>query len=90
MTRLLVRRALASVLLVWIVASCGFLLAALAPGDVAVMTGGFDATPKRAAVRAEAGLDRPLLVQYGAWLGRLFVATWARPSLSRAGRPDGR
>jgi ABC-type dipeptide/oligopeptide/nickel transport system permease component len=84
-TRLLIRRALASLLLVWIVASCGFLLAALAPGDVAVIAGGIGATPEQiAAMRAEAGLDRPLAVQYGAWLGRLVRGDLGTSFLYRA------
>ncbi len=72
MTRFLVRRALAALVLVWIVASCGFLLAAMAPGDAAILGAGFGATSAQiAAVRAEAGLDRPLVVQYGRWLSML-------------------
>lgn len=85
MTRLLIRRALASVLLIWIVASCAFLLAALAPGDVALMGGGLGATPDQvAAMRAEAGLDRPLVVQYGAWLARLVRGDLGTSFLYRA------
>ena len=72
MARFLLRRALAALLLIWVVASCGFLLAALAPGDVTDVVPPIGASPTRiAAMRAEAGLDRPLLVQYGSWLARL-------------------
>lgn len=85
MTNVLLRRALAALLLIWIVASCGFLLAALAPGDVADMGAGFGATPAQiAAMRAEAGLDRPLLVQYGAWLGKLLRGDLGTSFLYRA------
>ena len=86
MTQLLVRRGLAALLLIWIVASCAFLLTALAPGDVADVTGGIGArTPERlAAMRAEAGLDRPLLVQYGAWLGRVVRGDLGTSFLYRA------
>ena len=64
-----VRRAIGALVLVWVVASCAFLLAAVAPGDG---TGGpFGMSPaERAALRAEMGLDRPILVQYARWAGR--------------------
>lgn len=85
MTTVLLRRAIAALLLVWLVASCGFLLAALAPGDVADMGAGFGATPEQiAAMRAEAGLDRPLVVQYGAWLSRLVHGDLGTSFLYRA------
>jgi len=72
-------------LLIWIVASCGFLLAALAPGDAAVLGSGFGATPAQiAAVRAEAGLDRPLVVQYGRWLSMLVRGDLGTSFLYRA------
>ncbi len=72
MTRFLDRRALAALVLVWIVASCGFLLASLAPGDAIDVRGGFGATPAQIAkMREEAGLNRPLAVQYGHWLSKL-------------------
>ena len=55
-------------------ASVVFALIHLAPGDAVLAAlgeaGGL--TPEQlAAKRAELGLDKPLLVQYGAWLGRL-------------------
>ena len=85
MTQLLVRRGVAALLLIWIVASCGFLLAALAPGDAAVLGSGFGATPAQiAAVRAEAGLDRPLVVQYGRWLSMLVRGDLGTSFLYRA------
>ncbi len=71
MLRFVIRRALAALLLVWVVASCAFLLAALAPGDVARMAAGFGAGPARIeAIRKELGLDRSLVVQYGRWVAR--------------------
>jgi peptide/nickel transport system permease protein len=64
----LLRRALHALILVWVVASLAFLLAAVAPGDPIYPIG----TPPEviAEMRAEAGLDRPLVVQYVRWLGR--------------------
>lgn len=68
----MLRRAVGALLLVWAVASAAFLLAAVAPGDAAHMSAGFGATQTEiAALRAEAGLDAPLAVQYTRWLGRV-------------------
>lgn len=85
MTRLVIRRALASLLLVWAVASCAFLLAALAPGDAADLATAIGASPaQRAALRAEMGLDRSLPVQYGLWLSRLVRGDLGTSFLYRA------
>jgi peptide/nickel transport system permease protein len=55
-----------------------FMLLHLVPGDPAETVAGPDATPDViAAVRHKMGLDRPLPVQYGIWLGNI-----ARISLS--------
>ena len=72
MTHVLFRRALGSLLLIWAVASCAFLLTALAPGDFAEMVAGIGASQEQIdAIRVEKGLDRALVVQYGGWLARL-------------------
>jgi len=84
-THVLLRRALGSLLLIWAVASCAFLLAALAPGDVADMGAGFGASRAQIeAMRLEAGLDRPLVVQYGGWLARLVRGDLGASFLYRA------
>ncbi|MCW0211800.1 MAG: ABC transporter permease [Pseudonocardia sp.] len=45
-----------------------FLLIKLVPGDPATAIAGENATPERLAeIRAQLGLDQPLLVQYGGW-----------------------
>src|SRR5436305_12427747 len=47
-----------------------FSLLKLVPGDIAVTLGGDNASDTRIAeIRRIYGLDRPFLVQYGAWLG---------------------
>lgn len=63
-------RKLPSVTAVALISSAiAFLLPRLAPGDPAVAIAGAEATPEQlAAVRAEFGLDRPLVVQYWEWL----------------------
>jgi peptide/nickel transport system permease protein len=83
--RFLLRRAAAAIVLVWIVASCAFVLAWVAPGDTATLSLGIGASPEAlAAARAEAGLDRPLVVQYGSWLGRLVTGDLGTSLLYRA------
>jgi peptide/nickel transport system permease protein len=67
--RFVVRRALIAGVLVLLVASAGLLLARLAPGD---HLSAFGIDPAVAAAeRHRLGLDRPLVVQYVDWLGRL-------------------
>ena len=64
--RFLVRRVAFAVGLVFVVSSAALLLAAAAPDDMA-----FRGDPTAiAAERHRLGLDRPLLEQYGAWIGR--------------------
>jgi peptide/nickel transport system permease protein len=49
-----------------------FALLKLVPGDIAVTLAGDNATDTRIAeIRKVYGLDRPFLVQYGAWLGKV-------------------
>ena len=50
-----------------------FLLLRLIPGDPAQVILGLRATPERLAiVRTELGLDLPVHLQYGQWLGKLL------------------
>jgi peptide/nickel transport system permease protein len=71
--RLLVRRAAASLLLIVFVVTLTFMLIRAAPGDAADFLIPPDASRDVAArLRAELGLDQPLLVQYGRWLGDLL------------------
>lgn len=68
------RRLLALPLVLLLVTFLTFLLTSLVPGDVVeglILRGGGHPTPEAvAALRAEMGLDAPLLVRYGHWLGR--------------------
>lgn len=61
---------LPSVVFVLIASSIvAFALPRLAPGDVAVVLAGVDPSPEDvAAIRAQLGLDRPLVVQYVEWM----------------------
>src|SRR5947199_8677392 len=72
MGRYVARRLLQSALLVFVVASIVAIFIHLLPGDPAynIVPEG-QATPERIAqVRQQLGLDRPLLAQYGSWIGR--------------------
>jgi peptide/nickel transport system permease protein len=68
--RLLARRFAASLLLIWLVLTLTFVLIRAAPGDAADFLIPPDA-PREVVtrLRAELGLDQPVLVQYGQWLG---------------------
>jgi peptide/nickel transport system permease protein len=66
------RRLLATLPVLLIVAVLVFLLLRLAPGDpAAILAGDAASTEQIARIRAELGLDRPILVQFGIWLGNM-------------------
>lgn len=71
-----VRRILVSLALIWIVATVIFTVIHLVPGDPAELllsSGGMAPDPAAVAeLRERLGLDRPLLVQYGAFLSGLL------------------
>lgn len=69
MLSLIGRRLVALVPVMLVVSFVVFMLSALIPGDVASVVAGEGAPPERVAqVRAELGLDQPLLIQYWDWL----------------------
>ena len=70
MGRLVVRRLLSLVPLLFVVSVLVFGLIVLLPGDRARAIAGDDASPEQVAqVRESLGLDRPIVVQYGHWVG---------------------
>ena len=73
MGRLVLRRLGATVPVLLLVTAGVFLLLHLTPGDPidVMMAESVDATVKET-LRRELGLDRPLHVQYAAWMGRLL------------------
>jgi ABC-type dipeptide/oligopeptide/nickel transport system permease component len=80
-----VRRALAAALLIFIVSSVALILARLAPGN---QFSGFGVDPRLAAAECERiRCNDPVLVQYGAWLGRTVRFDFGQSS--RYGRPVG-
>ena len=83
MLKLFVQRALASIPLLIIATAVTFLLLQLSDTDPAVIRLGDGATEEQyAAVRAELGVDRPVVVQYVDWLGGAvtfdFGTSWVR------------
>src|SRR5687767_4049839 len=73
MVGFIVRRLLATIPVLFIVAVLVFLLLRLTPGDPAAILAGDAATAENiAAIRASLGLDRPLVVQFGIWMGNIL------------------
>jgi peptide/nickel transport system permease protein len=71
MLRLILHRLLLSIPLIFVVTFLTFFLNALAPGDLAQTILQGQGSPEQvAALRAQLGLDEPLLSQYGAWAGQ--------------------
>jgi peptide/nickel transport system permease protein len=74
---LLVQRALSGLAVIVGVVTLMFFLLRLAPGDPALLLVGPAATAEQVASQRHAlGLDRPLPVQYAAWLGRFARGDW--------------
>ena len=72
MGRYLLRRLLASIPVVLFVGVITFSLVHIAPGDPATIIAGEEATPEDVEkIRKGLGFDKPLIVQFGLWLGRL-------------------
>src|SRR5215475_9702653 len=69
----ILRRLLATIPVMGIVALVVFFLLRLAPGDPAAIIAGDDATPAAiTAMRAKLGLDRPVIEQFAYWLAGLL------------------
>lgn len=82
MTLFLLRRAGLLVVSLLAASVLIFLVLRLLPGDVAQTIGGIKATPAQvAAVRHDLGLDRPLPVQYGDWIGGAVTGDFGRSVL---------
>lgn len=62
-----------------------FLLLRLLPGDLAGIIGGVEASPERLdEIRVELGLDRPLVEQYGDWMGGVLTGDFGRSALTNS------
>src|ERR1700716_2064258 len=73
MVSYIIRRVLATMPVMAIVALFVFSLLYIAPGDPAAMIAGDQASPADVErIRQSLGLDRPFLVQFGTWLWRIL------------------
>lgn len=90
MQRYLAGRLLLLIPVLFIISVLVFSLMHLIPGDPAQVLLGFENTDpaQLAAVRRDLGLDRPLYVQYGIWLGRVLSGNLG--TSVRTGRPIAR
>src|SRR6202035_1547107 len=69
----LIRRILAAIPVMAVVALFVFLLLRLTPGDPAAILAGDNATPEQLErIRASLGLNQPLYTQFFTWIGRLL------------------
>ncbi|MGH7761602.1 MAG: ABC transporter permease [Candidatus Dormibacteraceae bacterium] len=79
MTAYILRRLLLMVPVAFLVTVGVFMLIHLSPGDPALVMLGEDRTPQAIAeIHSELGLDKPLYVQYGIWLGHIVHGDWGR------------
>ncbi len=86
MTRYVVRRLLATIPVLFLVTVVVFSLINLVPGDPALVIAGGEADRAAIeAIRKQLGLDRPVVVRYVQWLGRLVQGDFGRSV--RDGRP---
>ena len=80
----ILKRILATIPVMVIVAIFVFLLLRLTPGDPAAILAGDAATPAQLErIRDSLGLNDPLLVQFGTWMGQLFGTSPPRRSRRR-------
>ncbi len=79
MSAFLLQRLLAAAGTLWLATALVFGAMLLVPGDPAQTILGLDASPEALqALRGELGLDRPPVVRYGEWLGRVVRADLGR------------
>lgn len=70
----LLRRIVATIPVLLVVAVLVFLMLRLAPGDpAAILAGDAASTDQIARIRAELGLDRPIPVQFAIWMGNVLT-----------------
>ena len=80
---MLLRRFAGGVLMLWLISVLVFATIHVLPGDAATSLLGHDVTPEQvAALTRQLGLDRPLLEQYGSWVGGLFTGDWGTSLVS--------
>ncbi len=80
-----IRRLILTIPILLLVSIMVFSLLQLIPGDPATVILGQEATPEaKTALRRELGLDRPLVVQYFSWLGKVVQGDLGRSLVDRS------
>jgi peptide/nickel transport system permease protein len=86
MTSYVVRRVILTIPVLFLVTTALFVLIRVTPGDPILIQYGIEATPDQVeAIRADLGLDRPIVVQYFEWLGNMLSGDFGHSI--RSGRP---
>ncbi|MFT9847737.1 ABC transporter permease [Aneurinibacillus sp. REN35] len=79
----IVKRVLIAIPVMFGISLLSFFLIRLVPGDtVTAMLGASYSEEQAAALRAEHGLDKPLIVQYGIWIGRVLTGDFGESSFT--------
>jgi len=79
----IIRRILATIPVMLVVATFVFLLLHLTPGDPAAVIAGDYAQPEDIAkIRKQLGLDQPIYIQFGLWIGNLLQGDLGRSIFS--------
>ncbi|MFM8835541.1 MAG: ABC transporter permease, partial [Actinomycetota bacterium] len=74
MLRFIVKRIGLSILTLFLVSVIVFIMTSIMPGDIAKQILGRDATPEAFEIwNKEKGFDKPLVVQYGRWIGGVIT-----------------
>jgi peptide/nickel transport system permease protein len=77
-----IRRVLLAVFVLWGVASVVFVIVRMVPADPALLIAGDSASPEQlATLRHQMGLDLPMIVQYGKYLGDALVGNFGNSFL---------
>ena len=77
MLKLVVRRLLSAIAVLFVVSLITFVVLLCIPGDHAQLILGVEATPEKVeALRASMGLDRPWYVQYMHWIQGVLTGNW--------------
>ena len=84
MTSFFVRRLVFAVFILWVVSLIVFFVTEILPGDTATFVLGQRASPEMvAALRQQMGLNYPVYVRYGAWIGGILQGDWGQSLLMK-------
>ncbi|GAH49903.1 unnamed protein product, partial [marine sediment metagenome] len=84
MSAFIIRRVALALIVVMLVSFISFMLLQLIPGDPVLTMLGLEATQEQIdTLRAELWLDRPVMVQYGHWLGNFITGDFGKSVMYR-------